>query len=162
MIFARHGHAGACLAVVAMALSSPAQASTCLDAKAVDAARVVELGAMLLVSNLRCKAKGFDFHQSYEHAAEVHEAEFVSAHDTLKARFETGDATTDHTAYDRQLTAVANYYGRGKTDADTCHALELVNVELGNAPAGSDLLPMIATEMVRDPIIDVTGCRTGH
>lgn len=147
-----------CVAGLALIFAGTAHASACWDAQTVGAARISEFETMLMVSSLRCRAGGFDFHESYERFADTYKAAFGAAQLRLKAHFDAGGSDGGRLAYDRYLIGVANFYGTGKTDADTCHAFEAINRELGDAAANPDLLPMIAMEMVRDPQIGGTRC----
>lgn len=153
----RHGIA-TCLAGIALMATGSAHGSDCWDAPSVGAARISELETMLMVVSLRCRAKGFDFHDSYERFAENYKAAFSAAQVTLKTHFGASGSEAGHRAYDSYLIGIANFYGTGKTDADTCHAFKVMNEELGGAAANPDLLPVIALEMVPDPRVAGAKC----
>ena len=146
-----------CVAGLALIFAGPLHASACWDAPTVGAARISEFETMLMVSSLRCRAIGFDFHESYERFAETYKDAFGAAQLTLKAHFDAGGSDGGR-EYDRYLIGVANFYGIGRTDAATCQAFEAVNKELGDGAANPDLLPMIDMEMVRDPLIGGARC----
>lgn len=145
------------LAGLALALASPAHASPCWEAGTVSAGRLIELETMFLVSSLRCRIIGFDFRDSYESFVDAYEDTFDTAQHTVKAHFGKG-GTDGPGYYQRYLTSLANFYGIGRTDADTCHAFEAINRELANAVTNPDVLNMIAAEMVRNPKIDGSMC----
>lgn len=145
------------LAGLALALAGTAQASPCWDNGTVSAGRLIELETMFLVSSLRCKAIGVDFRDSNESFAEAYKHTFGTAQHTVMAHFDRAGAD-GRGDYQRYLTGLANFYGAGKTDAETCHGFEALNRELGNAAANPDVLGMIAAEMVRDPQIDGLIC----
>jgi len=157
MTYQRHTIAS-CIAGLALIIAGTAHASACWDARTVGAARISELETMLLLSSLRCRIIGFDFHESYDHFADTYKDVFDAAQFTLKTHFDADGSDGGRREYDRYLTGVANFYGTGRTDADTCHAFEAINTELGSAAANSDMIPMIAMEMVRDPHFDGPRC----
>lgn len=145
------------LAGLALVLASAAQASPCWEAGTVSAGRLIELETMFLVSSLRCRTIGFDFRDNYESFAEAYKDTFDTAQHTVKAHFGKG-STDGRVYYQRYLTGLANFYGTGRTDADTCHDFEALNRELANAVPNPDLLDIIAAEMVRNPQIDGPTC----
>jgi hypothetical protein len=157
MIGAAYG-IGTCIAGLALMASGAARAVPCWDAPAVAAAQISELETMLLVTSLRCRAAGFDFHESYERFTEVYRSPFRAAQRVLRAHFGADISVDGRRAYDSYLISVANFYGAGTTDAATCNAFETVNGELGSAAAQPGLLPLIAMEMLPDPQINGPRC----
>lgn len=147
-----------CVAALALVATGTAHASACWDAPSIGAARISELETMLMVTSLRCRAKGFDFHESYERFADTYKDAFGAAQTALRTHFGASGSEEGRRAYDSYLIGVANFYGIGKTDADTCHAFEAVNKELGGVAAKPGLIPLMAMEMVRDPQIAGTRC----
>lgn len=145
------------LAGLALALAGTAQASPCWDTGTVNAGRLIELETMFLVSSLRCRAIGVDFRDSNESFAEAYKHTFGTAQHTVMAHFDKAGADSRGN-YQRYLTGLANFYGAGRTDAETCGGFEAINRELATAAANPDLLGMIATAMVRDPQIDGVIC----
>jgi hypothetical protein len=148
-------------ATLALAAALPAQAATCWDARTIGAARINELGTMMMTASLRCRIAGVDFRDSLDRASRTFRQEFDAAHDRLQRHF-AGSGADGGMAYGRFLTRIANLYGAGRADRGTCRALAAVNEELARPGVERDLLMLVALEMVRDPRIDGPTCAAGR
>lgn len=118
------------LAVVAfigaIAGNTGAQAQSCWDQQAVEAAQIREFDIMLMVSALRCQVKGVDFVADYNRFVVGNKAVLVGANDQIRGHFNTamgGKAALD--AYDQMSTAMANRYGNGGV-SDDCETLRAI------------------------------------
>lgn len=151
-------HVMTALAWAGLAGAATAQSAQCWDAGAVGAARISEFQIMMMDASLRCKAKGFDIRESYERFLATHRAVFAKAETSLKAHFGILPGDRKHNAYDNYLISLANYYGAGKTDAETCGQFDVVAGQLGGVRDNGDLLATVAIAMVRDPRIDGPRC----
>lgn len=157
----RRGPCGAAIAAVAMLLMPPpAMADTCWNYDAVDAARLREFQILVMSVSLRCTALGMDFDPAYERFLVTHSHSLSDADKALLAHF-GGSAAEARSAYDHYSIHLANLYGVGKTDRESCATFSAIADDLAKPTASPDDLETAAIDMIRDPHLDGPRCAAG-
>ncbi|WP_340314299.1 hypothetical protein [Rhizorhabdus argentea] len=149
-----------CTAIAALAAVSPATAG-CWSAEHVSAAHVRDLQTFLMVETLRCQAAGVDISTDYNAFVRGNRVAIAAANDRLKAFFiGTAGPVYGQTAYDRFVTSLANAYGAGRTNADTCEGARSVAAEGALMANSGEGLEMIAAHQGLSPVLPGGIC--GH
>jgi hypothetical protein len=111
------GFAAICAALL---VTTPAQ-SACWSANNMSAARIRDLQTFLMVETLRCQVMGFDLTGEYNGFLRANRTMLGTVNGHLKSFFITADGPVfGQQSYDRFTTTLANAYGAGHTNADTC------------------------------------------
>lgn len=145
-----------------MMASTGAQAASCWDQRAVEAAQIHEFDIMLMVAALRCQVKGTDFVPDYNRFVSGNRAALVGANDEIRAHLNAGmggKAALD--AYDHISTAMANRYGNGGGVYEDCAGMRglIVNATpAGAADATRAFLVANAQRVGVDPELDGGRC----
>jgi len=147
-----------CTVAAVLSTTSPAYAG-CWSAEPASAARVRDLQTFLMVETLRCQAVGFNIATEYNAFVKANRSAIGNANDRLKAFF-IGSAgpVYGQTAYDRFTTALANSYGAGRTNADSCEAARGVAVEAALMAGSYEGLTMLADRQGLDPVLPGGRC----
>lgn len=147
-----------CAVAAVLSTISPANAG-CWSAEPASAAQVRDLQTFLMVETLRCQAVGFDIATEYNGFVNANRTAIGHANDQLKAFF-IGSAgpVYGQTAYDRFTTALANSYGAGRTNADSCEAARSVATEAALMANSHEGLAMLADRQGLDPILPGGRC----
>lgn len=113
----KKGLAAVCAALL---VTTPAQ-SACWSGNDTSAARIRDLQTFLMVETLRCQVMGFDLTSDYNGFLRGNRAALEAANTSLKSFFIAADGPVfGRQSYDRFTTTLANAYGAGHTNAETC------------------------------------------
>lgn len=147
-----------CAATAVLSAVSPANAG-CWSADHASAARVRDLQTFLMVETLRCQAMGFNISADYNAFVRGNRGAIGAANDRIKAFF-IGSAgpVYGQTAYDRFTTSLANAYGAGKTNADSCEGARSVAAEAALMANSREGLEMIADRQGLNPALPGGRC----
>ena len=146
------------MAAALAAVASPVQAG-CWSAEHVRAAQVRDLQTFLMVETLRCQAVGFNISADYNAFIRGNRAAIGGANDRLKAFFIGADGPVyGQTAYDRFTTSLANAYGAGRTNADSCEGARSVAAEAALMANSDEGLWMIADRQGLNPALPGGRC----
>ena len=147
-----------CAVAAALSTMSPANAG-CWSAGPASAAQVRDLQTFLMVETLRCQAAGFNIATEYNGFVKANRSAIGSANDQLKAFF-IGSAgpVYGQAAYDRFTTALANNYGAGRTNADSCGAARSVAIEAALMSNSHEGLGMLAERQGLAPVLPGGRC----
>ena len=149
-----------CAATAILTAASPVTAG-CWSAEHVSAAHIRDLQTFLMVETLRCQATGFDISANYNAFVRGNRAAIGAANDRLKAFFiGTAGPVYGQTAYDRFATSLANAYGAGRTNADTCDDARSIAAEAALMANSGEGLEMIAARQGLNPVLPGGIC--GH
>jgi hypothetical protein len=143
---------------LAMIMTVPAQAANCWTNMSVTAAQVRELHIMLLTVELRCRNINPEISASYDLFQVRHKATIFDAEEKLRAHYASDKNPTAKADFARFHTSLANFYGTGKTDANSCAMFNLVTRELAKESSDAGAMVKIAQDMVPEPRIDAPRC----
>lgn len=147
-----------CAAAAVLSAVSPANAG-CWSADHAGAARVRDLQTFLMVETLRCQAMGFNISADYNAFVRGNRSAIGAANDRIKAFFIlSAGPVYGQTAYDRFTTSLANAYGAGKTNADSCEGARSVAAEAALMANSREGLEMIADRQGLNPALPGGRC----
>ena len=147
-----------CAAAAVLSAVSPANAG-CWSADHVSAARVRDLQTFLMVETLRCQAVGFNISVDYNAFVRGNRSAIGAANDRIKAFFiSSAGPVYGQTAYDRFTTSLANAYGAGRTNADSCESARSVAAEGALMANSHEGLEMIADRQGLTPVLPGGRC----
>lgn len=153
-----------CIAATAIGITAtpaPGQApasAACWTPKVVGAARIRELNLMLVAVTLRCKRYNATMADALDKLHVTQRKALDAADQVLRAHFNVDSGRPARLAYDSYLISVVNFYGTGKTTAESCRQFGDVIDALGHGAATADMLADYAMHMVRDPRIKGERC----
>jgi hypothetical protein len=144
------------------ALTAPAQAAACWNARTIEAAQIRQFDIMLMVSALRCQVKGVDFVADYNAFVRSNRSVLVGTNAEILRHFNAemgGRAAL--TAYDRLGTAMANQFGNGGVSED-CETLRAIAREATAtyAPPSREQLLGAAQQVGMEPTLPGAPCAT--
>ena len=157
MIAAMRGFASA-LAACGLLLATTLHAAPCWTPEATDAARVQELETMLMTVSLRCRATGQDLGEAFTHFRILHSQHLAKVLARLGEHFGADKSVAGKRALDHFLIQLANQFGLGQTDHNTCRTFDALIRELAGSGATADMLETFALTMIREPHIDGPRC----
>lgn len=130
-------------------VATPAQA--CWTNAEQDAARIVNMNQMLMVSALRCRFGQDNFLSHYNRFIRNNNDVLASQHHIIKARYaRTMGEKAAFAELDRLMIALSNYYGGGHGDPD-CAKLEKLSGDLSHGRQDVGTLARLADEVVGVP-----------
>ncbi|MDB5686813.1 MAG: hypothetical protein JWR77_1402 [Rhizorhabdus sp.] len=142
------GFAALCATLLAAA---PAQ-SACWSDDQLTAARVRDLQTFLMVETLRCQVMRFDLSADYNGFLRANRGAIGTANDRLKGFFIKADGPVfGQQSYDRFTTRLANAYGAGHTNAESCEQARTIAHEAAMMDNSQEGLMMIADRQGLSP-----------
>lgn len=142
------------LAPLAALAASPAALAGAPSDEALRAGRVEELNLMLNSVALRCNTIGINLQPQYERFSASQQTALARAQDALNRHFDVQSARDLHADFDRFHIRILNFYGTGRTDAQSCDAFAQLMDRLADADGNGALLGQIAEIMVPDPMFE--------
>jgi hypothetical protein len=130
----------------------------CWNNDAIRAAQVRELHVMLMTVSLRCRVINPDIIANYDKFLAQQKLGIAEAETKLKAHFGFARGNEGRARFERFHTGLANFYGVGKTDAQSCAMFDVVTRELGKSNANSVTMAKLAEDIVPNPQIDAPQC----
>ena len=146
------------LAAGGLVLATTAHATPCWTPEAIDAARVQEFEVMLSTVSLRCRATGHDLGEGFARFRVLHGQHLEQVLARLGEHFGADKSVAGRRALDHFLIQLANQFGLGRTDLDTCRTFDALMRELAGSGATTDMLETLALTMIREPHIDGPRC----
>jgi hypothetical protein len=138
------GNKGVAAICAALLVATPVQ-SACWSANSRSAARIRDLQTFLMVETLRCQVMGFDLTSEYNVFLRANRTMLGAANTNLKSFFITADGPVfGQQSYDRFTTTLANAYGAGHTNAETCQSARDIAHEAAMMDNNEEGLLMIA------------------
>ena len=136
--------------IAANTAHAAAHTANCLNADVVEAARIQEFHAGMLVTQLRCRMIGVDFGPSLIRFETTQGQALIAAEDRLTRHF---NAQPDHTGHDVDdfTTRLGNRYGTGALTLSLCGVFHDVAEELGKSETPGSMLSYYAKAMVPEP-----------
>ncbi|WP_443971060.1 hypothetical protein [Sphingobium sp. CR28] len=139
-------------------LAQPALAQSCWHERVTEAAQVRQFDIMLMVSALRCQAKGVDIVPDYNSFVVRHRATLTVLNDQIRAHmngYMGGRAALD--AYDRFGTVMANQFGNGGAVTD-CEELRAMARDAATMPSSRESLVALAPRNGMEPPLPGQRC----
>lgn len=140
------------VAVIGLAVASPANALGCLDKMTLTAARLHEFATLMMAVKLRCKTIGIDMSDDYDAMFAAHRAVFAAADRRLRAFF-----ADNPRSFDAYSTRLGNRFGGGATEVANCNRFDKVARDLAAKPDAASLGKVIY-KMVATPHIEGVEC----
>lgn len=148
----------AALALGLAVLAMPAQAATCWNDNAYEAAQLKDLDIMLMVATLRCRISDLDFSADYNRFVRAKREILADANKDLRGQFAlaVGDARALG-AYDDYATKIANGYGGG-ANGMSCTDFAALTRAAADAPEGRATLVSLAEAAGSAPYLPGQRC----
>jgi hypothetical protein len=145
--------AGLCLAA-----ATPALAVECWDGDDVAAARLQEFQVAMMVTQLRCRATGYDFGQDYQRMMAHNDAALSAATGRLEQHLEGTPEDRQAHLMDDYSTDVGNRYSGERLTYGVCKMFGDVSKELARDASTPDDLMTYAWALVPEPLIEGETC----
>ena len=155
------GKKAAAAALVLACLTGQAQAAAndCWSHKEIAAAKIRNLQTMLMVAALRCNASRVDVLAGYNAFVRANRATIVNANGSLKSYFARhSGAAVGQRRYDRFTTALANGFGAGASDTDSCSRMAEIAYDAESSRGSADQLLAIADRERLQPMLPTLNC----
>lgn len=153
--YAARGIAGIAMLI---GIAQPALAQSCWHDRVTEAAQVRQFDIMLMVSALRCQAKGVDIVPDYNAFVVQHRTVLTILNDQIRAHmngYMGGRAALD--AYDRFGTVMANQFGNGGAVTD-CEELRMMARNAAIMPSSRESLVALAQRNGMEPPLPGQRC----
>ncbi|MBB4641628.1 hypothetical protein [Rhizorhapis suberifaciens] len=148
----------AIMGVVILFSVTPAQAASCWNIQAIEAAQVRDFETMLMVSALRCRNTGVNFLDEYNDFVRSKRTALTQVNDELRAQFEqTLGAKAALNAYDGYVTSLANSYGAGAVGL-ACSDMQSLTRAANAASPSKAALVTLAQRAGADPRLPGAKC----
>lgn len=151
--------AAAALMVVCLAGQAQAASSDCWSHQEIAAAKIRNLQSMLMVAALRCNGSRVNVLASYNSFVKANRATIMAANDSLKSYFARhSGSVAGQRRYDRFATALANGFGAGASDIETCGRMsEIANSAASGQGSHRHLLSIADSERLQ-PMLPTLNC----
>ena len=143
---------------VALVSAGPAQAASCWERTAYEAAQLRDFDTMLMVATLRCRINSLDFSADYNRFVREKRPILAQANIEIRAQFaRTVGQARSIGAYDDFMTKVANGYGGGSENMDCADYAAMVKTA-ADAPVVRAHLVDLAAQSGAQPLVPGNRC----
>lgn len=151
--------AAATMAVLCLVGQAHAAGNDCWSGQEVAAAKIRNLQSMLMVAALRCHGSQVDVLADYNRFVNANRAAIVQANNSLKSYFtRTSGGAEGQRRYDRFTTALANTFGAGGSDGETCSDMASIARTAQDARGSFAQLVQIADREGLEPAMPTRNC----